>query len=273
MKEKAADGIFGVLLIGLFILRFPVLILPYYKLLPISAEAGLVLFQSGTYLLTCILILFTADRLDKSHIDRFALALFLIAPVGKAAGIVLMWGWEQVTRDAWLNVIFSAVFLLALIIRRPELRRPEKRSALFWFMAAVAAGLCMSLVFGYFLRLQGTEKVNIPFAANAARMLAATAFLQLANAAALEEPLFRGFLWGWLKERHWKEHWIWLFQALLFMLGHIYYFGAKNYSFWIIVPVAALVCGWLAWKSRSIGTSMVAHSLVNALGNFAARIL
>jgi membrane protease YdiL (CAAX protease family) len=68
----------------------------------------------------------------------------------------------------------------------------------------------------------------------------------------------------------WKECWIWLFQAALFMLGHIYYLGTYNYSFWIIAPLSGLILGLLAWRTRSIGTSMIAHGIVNALGNIVA---
>jgi membrane protease YdiL (CAAX protease family) len=36
---------------------------------------------------------------------------------------------------------------------------------------------------------------------------------QLAHAAIFEEPIFRGFLWGYLRKVNWKEKWILLFQA------------------------------------------------------------
>ncbi|WP_161796471.1 CPBP family glutamic-type intramembrane protease [Desulfosporosinus acididurans] len=46
--------------------------------------------------------------------------------------------------------------------------------------------------------------------------------VQLNSAAILEEPLFHGFFWGYLKNWGWKESWIWLTQAGLFVIGHIY---------------------------------------------------
>lgn len=68
----------------------------------------------------------------------------------------------------------------------------------------------------------------------------------------------------------WKESWIWLLQAFLFMLGHIYYLGSLNLAFFIGVPVTALVLGLLVWKSKSIGTSMTAHALINTFGDLIA---
>ncbi|CAG0930278.1 hypothetical protein TFLX_01635 [Thermoflexales bacterium] len=98
-------------------------------------------------------------------------------------------------------------------------------------------------------------------------VLAVPSFIyQLGYAAVSEEPLFRGFLWGYLRKLKCPEKWIWLFQTGLFMLGHIYYVTNAPVSFWIIVPVGGLVTGWLAWRSRSIATSMAAHGALNALG-------
>jgi membrane protease YdiL (CAAX protease family) len=94
--------------------------------------------------------------------------------------------------------------------------------------------------------------------------------LQIANAAVFEEPFFRGFLWGGLRRAGWKNAWILLFQTALFMLGHLYYYGTAPLSFWIIVPLGGLIFGLLAWRSRSIGTSMAAHGFLNAVGQMIA---
>jgi membrane protease YdiL (CAAX protease family) len=36
-------------------------------------------------------------------------------------------------------------------------------------------------------------------------------------------------------------------------------------TFWVIVPLGGLALGALAWRSRSIGVSMIAHGLLNAV--------
>ncbi|WP_398443312.1 type II CAAX prenyl endopeptidase Rce1 family protein [Sedimentibacter sp.] len=43
-----------------------------------------------------------------------------------------------------------------------------------------------------------------------------------------------------------------------------------NYSFFIIVPVSALILGLVAWRSKSIGTSMIVHALINSMANIVA---
>jgi membrane protease YdiL (CAAX protease family) len=95
---------------------------------------------------------------------------------------------------------------------------------------------------------------------------------QLGYAAVTEEPLFRGFLWGYLRNLGWREVWIWLFQAGLFWLSHFYYFSRMPISFWL-VPIGALILGALAWRSRSIATSMAAHAAMNGLTQPLANLL
>jgi membrane protease YdiL (CAAX protease family) len=56
------------------------------------------------------------------------------------------------------------------------------------------------------------------------------------------------------------------FQALLFIIGHLYHLYSGNlYSFFIIVPIGGLLFGFIAYRSKSIGNSMIRHGLLNAL--------
>lgn len=91
---------------------------------------------------------------------------------------------------------------------------------------------------------------------------------QLSNAALSEEPLFRGFIWGYLRKRNWKEYWILLFQAFIFSLGHIYYLPKLPIAF-LGTFVAGLVLGFIVWKSKNISASIVAHGLINSMGQLA----
>jgi membrane protease YdiL (CAAX protease family) len=84
-------------------------------------------------------------------------------------------------------------------------------------------------------------------------------------AALSEEPLFRGFLWGYLRQTGLREVWIWLIQAGLFALGHLYYIVIYPFSLWVVVPTGALWFGLMAWRSRTIASSMLVHALTNSL--------
>jgi branched-subunit amino acid transport protein len=89
--------------------------------------------------------------------------------------------------------------------------------------------------------------------------------VQLTNAAVWEEPLFRGFLWGYLRRLSWANGLIWFFQAGLFTLGHVYYLPTETFLPWLIrMLLPALILGFIAWQAQSIFASMVTHGVFNA---------
>jgi membrane protease YdiL (CAAX protease family) len=106
-----------------------------------------------------------------------------------------------------------------------------------------------------------------------ARLLLFLPLQQMLFAGIIEEPFFRGFLWGALRKAGWRDHWILLAQAGLFWLGHFYYAGKAPWSFWLAIPAGGLVLGLLAWRSRSIATSMLAHGCMNGFGQIVGMYL
>jgi membrane protease YdiL (CAAX protease family) len=272
-KNKRTGNIFLILLMGLLILRFPFLIL--LDKLPIAKSMCSSIYQDGTYFLIAVLILLKRNSLNDYHIDFTSLMIFTLVPIAKTVITYIVnpfTEWKGMSLSQfypywWIQIIISSSLLIALFVFRPKLDRRKVREVLPWLLIAIAIGICIGILGGFILRLQSSVRnPNHP----SVPLFIVSFFAQLGNAAAMEEPLFRGFLWGYLKNIRWKDYWIWIFQALLFMLGHIYYLGVYNYSFWIIVPFDALILGFIAWRSRSIGTSMIAHGLFNSLGDLVA---
>jgi len=254
------------LLFGLLFLRFPFLILVLFDKIPISKVIGSNVFQDGTYLLTAMLIFVKRDSLSEYNMDFPALFIFMIAPVAKIISeyfLVTKYSYaNMIQADWWLQILISVCLLITLLLYRPKLHKRGIRKILLWFLIAVTVGIGSGVLMGYITSLQSSghsaTQPTIPLLIN-------LFFIQLGSAAAVEEPLFRGFLWGFLKNLHWNEYLIWLFQAVLFMFGHIYYFGVNNFSFFIIVPFSALMFGLCVWRSRSIGTSMIVHGFYNSV--------
>lgn len=90
--------------------------------------------------------------------------------------------------------------------------------------------------------------------------------IQIAYVAIYEEAIFRGFLWGYLEKKKWDNKWILVFQGILFWLLHLYYLPNSPIVFWISVPLVGLILGLVAWRSRSITTTIIIHALYNTLG-------
>jgi len=259
--------VFLLTLIGLLILRIPF-------------EAGMrffniewawtdIVYQIGTYLLTTFLIWWEVDNLADYHIDTLAvIIIILFQPVQT---LVLKYrGLNEylLTFPSISSLIMwsiAIVFAIAIWLKRSKLPG-MKPVGLGWLVIGIATGLLTTIVLSYPMSFQVPASSSLPLtpAFRALINIPSSFVQQIGYAAVSEEPLFRGFLWGFLKKRNWREHWIWLFQAGLFTFSHIYYINDAPISFWIIVPVGALVLGWLVWRSQTIATSMVAHGMMNA---------
>lgn len=264
---KRERALFWILLGGLLFLRFPWIILGRVFAPAYSIQIT-VIFEVGTCLLTFLLIFLERKRLAEYHVDRLALVLLVCAPiavlVGRMAGGYALPGQE-------VKAVLAVMLLIALLLRRPVLPRRGAGRTAGCIGTAVLAGAALAIIWGFLSSFQLREMVDVSTLPSVGQMLhggrlSYGVLYQIDYAAAAEEPLFRGFLWGRLRKCGWKDHWIWLFQALLFAVGHVYYVGVYNISAFLLVPLGALGLGLVAWKTRSIGASMITHGIINGFG-------
>lgn len=164
--------------------------------------------------------------------------------------------------------------LLLVSIVKVRAKSPKIKVKTFvWILIGIIAGIILALVLAIYKENQ-YKGIRVPLSFSVIFIPFITRFMtQITNAAIFEEPFFRGILWGYLRKKKWKEIYICLFQSGLFMLGHIYYINSIPFSFWIFVPLSGLVLGLLAWRSRSIATSMFAHGIINSLSYFLVYLL
>jgi membrane protease YdiL (CAAX protease family) len=267
-RWQGCDKVVWSLIAGLILLRVP--FLGGIRCLTDMETPAWVMpgFEISTYLLSAVLILVERDRLSDYHIDKVALAIFIL---GKPLELLLCeyqipFQWPE--RSSWylLYIPIALGLLISIGITDPKLMK-VKASRWQWIIGGVLVGIALGAFFGILVRLQ-MEQVRghrlTPV------LLIFLPVQQVIYAGIAEEPLFRGFLWGALRRAGWKEIWIWLLQGGLFWLAHLYYLGQAPLSFWVIVPVAGLVLGLLVWRSRSVGASMVAHGFGNGVGQIIA---
>ena len=81
----------------------------------------------------------------------------------------------------------------------------------------------------------------------------------------IEEVIFRGLLWMFLKFLSWTDPKIIILQAVLFWLSHTYYMFANPILFWIIIPIVSILLGIMVWRYKSITSSTIAHILFNSV--------
>lgn len=265
--------VFLLTLIGLLILRIP--FEAGMRFFNIQWAWTIVVYQIGTYLLTTFLIWWEVDNLADYHIDTLAIIIIILFEplqtlVLKYRGLNddLLPGLTFPGISSLIIWLIAIVFAMAMWLKRSKLTG-IKPVGIGWLVIGTAVGFLTMIVMSYPMSFQESVNSSLPLTPAFKKALIdipSVFVLQIGHAAVSEEPLFRGFLWGFLKKQNWREHWIWLFQAGLFTFSHIYYIKTLPISFWILAPVCALVFGWLVWRSRTIATSMVAHGMINATG-------
>lgn len=255
MEKTKIGRISFALIVILILLRFPLLF---------AGEAGVidsmisqVVYLCGTYLCTGIFICANAGKLCEYCISVPAIVLFLGAPF---LGLIA----NSDDPTALIKMAMAVAFAVFLYRKRKELRTVKTGAkqilpnVIFMVIIIVAA----TLIFAYVRGFSGGENLD-PVTP---RWIFESLLFQLSFAAISEEPLFRGFLWGFFRKLGLKEVPIAFLQAALFWVGHAYYMGT-GLNFWVVIPLTSLALGLVILKTKSVSYSMVTHSFLNTLGD------
>lgn len=240
------------LIVVLLVLRFPLLFISASS--PANTPFLLAVYLCGTYLCTGLFICINRMHLKQFGMTLAALLLFILAPFTALAA-------NSADPTAWIRIAFALGFGLFLCLKRDMsllVLSPKKVAvnALFTIV------LCVVVPLGFWA-IQGFKKVNQdPLTA---KWLVGMLGFQLSFAAVSEEPLFRGFLPGYMRRRGMNEWAICLSVALLFWFGHVYYINT-GINFWIVHPIGALLIGIVAMKTKSISYAMLFHTCLNGFG-------
>ncbi|HPH96113.1 MAG TPA: type II CAAX endopeptidase family protein [Anaerolineaceae bacterium] len=229
-------------------------------------------FDISTYLLTAFLIWWERDRLADYHIDMLSLGIIIFFKPLQTLLAAQMMDWDAMAfpkLPALALWVIAGGLLLALVLSRPKWP-PLTWGSLGWVGIGLLAGLVMVLIdampTAIMVKQMYGEAVQKPDIQMMLREALPNFFYMVGFAGVTEEPLFRGFLWGCLRKAGWRDLWIFLLQAGLFTLGHIYYLFSMPLMFFIVVPVGALGMGLLAWRSKTLAAPLAAHGVGNALG-------
>lgn len=225
-------------------------------------------FGLGAFASTAMLVVVNLNSLALHNFDRLAL-FFLV--LGYPLNTFLRYLQLPFPVPAPVDLSpyylpISAGLVAYMMVTKPSL--PERLAPRpSWLGIGFAGGAVVGLATGLLIRAASPHVYPVHITVGQLILLPVQ---QFTYAALSEEPVFRGFLWGALRQAGLRDRWIFAVQAVLFWLAHIYYINTYPLSFWLIVPMGAVVMGLLAWRSRSIAPSMIAHGLMNGIGQAAA---
>jgi membrane protease YdiL (CAAX protease family) len=165
----------------------------------------------------------------------------------------------------------SCVFFLTIPAEeRPlyHLTLPGKKiikAAIFVALLCMASNVAMTYFCfdGRFMILPNSPRQVLIFAfAFPLTLIGMVAYHFFLMGGLLEEFLFRGFFWGYLRKFQVSDFLILCISAILFWVAHYYYIPTPG--IWIRVLVSGLIFGAVAWKTRSLFMAALVHACWNS---------
>ena len=213
----------------------------------------LFLYEALTYILICSLVVLNSDNLSQYFLDRPALILFMLG------GTLLRTTIIEIPICLEMIPFWGATIWLFFYLKKRQI--PLNKPMPNWWLW----GMLIGVLWGLSILIININRASITGNFNALLIpILVDMMHQTSHSSIMEEPLFRGFLWGYLNSRGWKNLHIWIFQAFLFWLVHISYIS-RPFTFWIAAPLAGLLLGALAWKTKSFAAPILAHTIFNVI--------
>ncbi|MCL4466704.1 MAG: CPBP family intramembrane metalloprotease [Chloroflexi bacterium] len=250
-------------LVAYFLLRIVAASLVGVLVPPQWRAAATEMVEVSMYMAIIAMIYIARDDLIRHHMDRPSLVIFLVFGTLLRTSTSLTLSYEEIAGYA-LMYLASIALIVALLRDRIRWQSDGLR-ILYWSLVGVISGLVLLVVVLVpgVLESSHREGFHLPYIP-ALSLIPAWFVGEMGHSAILEEPVFRGFFWGYLRGRGWGERRIWLVQGIVFWLAHLRYLS-RPYTFFLTVPVAGLVLGWLAWRSRSVAPASFAHAVYNSI--------
>jgi len=232
---------------------------------PIEDQSGGAVYEVGTYLLTAILIYWERHRLAEFHMDRYALAFILFL---RPLQTLILAYWKVESPMAFPHPMGLLIWVISigliLLLWQSGFKLVHASSVtVSWLFIGIFVGICVSIAENLNSFRSIFTPNQYPPSAQLITSMSLNIFYHLGFAPINEELLFRGFLWGYLRQLKWKDGWIMIFQAILFTSAHRYFAGRYPLMFWAYIPAAAILFGWLTLRSRSIAPAILAHGMIN----------
>jgi membrane protease YdiL (CAAX protease family) len=254
--------VFWIVLSALLFVRFPLESWAIY-LFPSTSLWIDPIYQICTYSLVVFLIWWERERLALYHMDSLAIIFIIFFKPISIVLLPLLGGAKNpIAFPKPLSFVFFviALILLALIIRKKISLTRLSRNTLIWLILGGVFGISLSAIFTIIM----IGWLNYPVPSYPGLMALIAPIYQMGFAAVAEEPVFRGFLWGGLRNLGLKDIWILLIQATLFASGHIHLLASPQPILLLSLTFITAVCfGLLVWRSRSLSSSMAMHAFYN----------
>ena len=206
-------------------------------------------------LIVAILVCIEINHLEDFNIDKFTILTLILFSF---PGLIL---WNNLL--LFLTASACVIAIVAFIIKRPEMMKTNLR----WALIGIVFGVIAVVFLAQSELLLRNTWLAPHYLQNS---LVISALIHIQNEFSFtslhEEILFRGFIWGYLREYGWKENKIAWAQGILFWFSH---FGnlVTPFSFFVAVPIVTMISSQLTKRSKQVFPSILSHTIMNAVSS------
>lgn len=215
------------------------------------------------FLSVVLSIVACGKQFSRYYLDKVSLICIVVfpgflgpMPAKASPGVALVWIVPQAILAVWLY----------RWLRRVGGFRAGKVK-LINFLRSIFGGAAVAALF-----VLVATRFNYPYDLLVATLLHAKPLFvidyfarNMSIAAAIEEPIFRGFLLGYLvHDRNWKPSLALIVQAAVFTLPHVHYMD-RPFTFWIVMPCIGIVLGLVTLRTGNIATAMFGHAIYSTI--------
>lgn len=199
-------------------------------------------FYNYSFILVLFVVIINRSNIKELNIDK----IFMFILLGGGLGYLRTTSW-----DFKSVLIGVALILMSILYTGGQYNfgniQPNLSRTIFLISITFLAGILFTIDSISF------SKIN----------LALQWFIIGIPLAIVEEVVFRGMLWMFLKKLNFSEYKIIILQAIFFWIPHVYFASENPVSFWVIVPIMSIILGVSVWATRSITSSIFLHVLFN----------
>jgi membrane protease YdiL (CAAX protease family) len=220
-------------------------------------------YVATNYVIIAVLVWIERENLGDFHLDQTTLFIMGLSSIFRVRSRFPGEGYFLVVIG-----IAGLIILGALILNHSKVPKTNFR----W--AFIGALISFILIFPSAI-IEAFQFPNVtytPYPYPIMTVILAAIANDLAFTTLIEEMVFRGFLWGYLRRVGWEENRIIWVQGTLFWLLHFNYIG-RIYIFLLTIPIITFALSKLTQKSRQIFPSILLHTTQNIIPQMLINLL
>ena len=215
------------------------------------------IYSIAMHLMLSILVLIEINTLEEFHVDKFTIITFLLFSILRPR-----FGFFGENFFIALIGLASIAILVALLVKKPKLPKANLRLSLTGILAGVTLVILLFYIESAFRRPWSPT----PLLKNSITLSFINLIVQeFSSGTLLEELLFRGFFWGYLRRQGLEEKKVYWIQFTLFWLVHIRRIVTAPFTFFVAIPPLILISSHLTMRSKQIFPAILSHAIINIL--------